>query len=119
MFSNDVIWFTVVVNDHVGTFLVDWIKLFVDMGLMGVVVFDEWGGVGMDVVSYVIVMEEIFVVCVFVGVIMSVNNLLVCDFLVYYGTDVQKEKWFKFLVWGEMLGCFGFSEFGMGLDVAN
>lgn len=118
-FANDAIRPTAAENDHASHYPADRIKLLADMGLMGVAVPEKWGGAGMDAVSYVIAMEEMSAACASVGVTMSVNNSLVCDPLVHYGTDTQKERWLKPLARGEMLGCFGLSEPGTGSDTAN
>src|SRR5207245_4674766 len=64
-----------------------------EMGLMGVAIPQEWGGAGMDTVSYALAMEEIARACASTAVIMSVNNSLVCDPLLRYGTKEQKTEW--------------------------
>jgi len=89
-----------------------------EMGLMGVTVPDEYGGAGMDPVSYVIAMEEISAACASTGVIMSVNNSLVCDPILKFGTEEQKQTWLTPLASGEKLGCFGLSEPEAGSDAA-
>ena len=89
-----------------------------EMGLMGVAVPEQWGGAGMDVLSYAIVIEEISRVCGSTGVILSVNNSLVCDPIMLFGNDEQKERFLKPLASGEKLGCFGLTEPGAGSDAA-
>ncbi|MEM8994968.1 MAG: acyl-CoA dehydrogenase [Acidobacteriota bacterium] len=89
-----------------------------EMGLMGVAVPEEWGGAGMDVLSYCIVVEEISRICGSTGVILSVNNSLVCDPILHFGNDEQKERFLKPLASGELLGCFGLTEPGAGSDAA-
>src|SRR5512134_2284267 len=66
------------------------VKKLAEMGLMGVAVPSEWGGAGMDNVSYALAMEEISAGCAGTGVIMSVSNSLYCDPVMKYGTDQQK-----------------------------
>src|SRR5512141_2063881 len=89
------------------------------LGLAGVSVPVEHGGSGMDVVSYSIVIEEISRVCANTGVILSVNNSLVCDPLEKYGNDDQKKRFLEPLARGEKLGCFALTEPNAGSDAAN
>lgn len=89
-----------------------------ELGFMGIEVDPDYGGSGMDPLSYVIAMEEISAVCASTGVIMSVNNSLVCDPLRKWGTHEQKEKWLEPLASGEKLGCFMLSEPDAGSDAA-
>lgn len=62
------------------------------LGLMGVAVSEQWGGAGADSISYVLAVEEISAACASLGVIMSVNNSLVCDPLERFGTDAQRDS---------------------------
>jgi butyryl-CoA dehydrogenase len=89
------------------------------LGLAGVSVPVEHGGSGMDVVSYAIVIEEISRVCANTGVILSVNNSLVCDPLEKYGNEDQKNRFLQPLARGEKLGCFALTEPNAGSDAAN
>jgi butyryl-CoA dehydrogenase len=91
----------------------------VELGLSGVAVPSEWGGAGMDNVSYALAIEEISRGCASVGVTLSVNNSLYCDPVLKYGTDAQKEKWLKPFASGERLGCFGLTEPQAGSDAAE
>ncbi|MEP7219116.1 MAG: acyl-CoA dehydrogenase family protein, partial [Bacteroidota bacterium] len=68
------------------------VKKLGELGFMGMMVSPDWGGAGLDAMSYVVAMEEISKVDASVGVIMSVNNSLVCWSLETYGTDDQKER---------------------------
>ena len=88
-------------------------------GFLGIAVPDEWGGAGADNVSYALAMEEISAACASSGVIMSVNNSLVCDPILKFGTDEQKEAWLKPLAAGEKLGCFGLTEPSSGSDASD
>ncbi len=90
-----------------------------ELGFMGMMVSPEWGGAGLDTISYVIAMEEISKVDASVGVIMSVNNSLVCHGLQKYGTDAQKEKYLKPLAMGQKLGAFALSEPEAGSDATE
>lgn len=95
------------------------IKKLGELGFMGMMVSPEWGGAGLDTISYVLAMEEISKVDASVGVIMSVNNSLVCWGLEEYGTNEQKEKYLKPLAQGKMLGAFALSEPEAGSDATN
>ncbi len=103
-------------RDRTHEFPVDILKECAELGFMGVVVPEEWGGAGMDYLSYAIMMEEVSRTCASTGVILSVNNSLVCDPLMKFGTDAQKEKYVKPLALGEKLGCFALTEPGAGSD---
>ena len=89
-----------------------------ELGLMGIEVPVELGGSGLDTVAYVLAMEEISAACASTGVIMSVNNSLVCDPLMKWATPEQKEQWLVPLASGEKLGCFMLSEPEAGSDAA-
>jgi butyryl-CoA dehydrogenase len=89
-----------------------------ELGFLGMAVPEQHGGSGLDHVSYVLAMEEISRACASTGVIMSVNNSLVCDPIYRYGSDAQKEQWLKPLASGKLLGCFALSEPEAGSDAA-
>ena len=101
----------------------EWPKALVsrlgELGLLGVAVPSELGGAGMDNVSYAIAMEEVSRACASVGVIMSVNNSLVCDPILKNGSDVQKREFLTPLASGKMLGCFGLTEPSSGSDASH
>ncbi len=105
-------------RDVEGVFPGEVIRQAAEMGLSGVAVPEAHGGAGMDTLSYCLVIEEISRVCASTGVILSVNNSLVCDPLLKYGTDEQKERFLTPLAAGEKLGCFGLTEPGAGSDPA-
>ena len=104
--------------DETGRYPEEIVAAMAGMGLMGVAVPEQDGGAGMDNLSYVLAMEEISRGCASCGVIMSVNNSLVCDPILRYGSDAQKKEWLPPLARGEKLGCFGLSEPGAGSDAA-
>lgn len=89
-----------------------------ELGFMGIAVDDNYGGAGMDTVSYVLAMEEVSRACASTGVIMSVNNSLVCDPISKFGTEAQKREWLTPLAAGKLLGCFALSEPEAGSDAA-
>jgi butyryl-CoA dehydrogenase len=89
-----------------------------ELGFMGVAIPEAYGGAGLDNVAYVLIMEEISRACASCGVIMSVNNSLVCDPLYKFGSEEQKQKWLMPLAAGKLLGCFALSEPEAGSDAA-
>jgi butyryl-CoA dehydrogenase len=89
-----------------------------ELGFLGIAVPDQYGGAGMDHVSYVLAMEEVSRACASTGVIMSVNNSLVCDPIKRFGTEAQKREWLTPLAQGKLLGCFALSEPEAGSDAA-
>jgi butyryl-CoA dehydrogenase len=90
-----------------------------ELGLAGVAIPEEYGGAGMDTLAYTVVIEEISRVCATSGVILSVNNSLVCDPLLKFGSEEQKQEFLKPLAAGEKLGCFALTEPGAGSDPAG
>ena len=90
-----------------------------DLGLLGIMVEDRWGGNNMDTISYAIAMEEIAKVDASAAVIMSVNNSLVCYIFQKYANNEQKEKYLIPLAKGKKLGCFSLSEPQSGSDASN
>ncbi len=89
-----------------------------ELGLTGVAIPEEHGGAGMDTLSYCLVIEEISRVCASSGVILSVNNSLVCDPIAKFGSDEQKKEFLTPLASGAKLGCFALTEPGAGSDAA-
>ncbi|HYR45617.1 MAG TPA: acyl-CoA dehydrogenase family protein [Thermoanaerobaculia bacterium] len=105
--------------DQSGEFPKDLFREAGDLGLAGVCVPVEYGGAAMDTVSYAIVIEEISRACANMGVILSVNNSLVCDPIEKYGNQEQKKRFLVPLARGEKLGCFALTEPNAGSDAAN
>ncbi len=105
--------------DRTGRFPTELVARMGELGLMGVAVPEAYGGSGMDHVSYVLAMEEISAACASTGVIMSVNNSLVCDPILRYGTEEQKQTFLRPLASGQKLGCFGLTEPSSGSDAAH
>jgi butyryl-CoA dehydrogenase len=94
------------------------VRRMAELGLLGIEVPEEYGGAGLDPISYVVAMEEVSTACASTGVIMSVNNSLVCDPLIKFGTADQKREWLTPLARGDKLGCFMLSEPNAGSDAA-
>ncbi len=118
-FARDVVAPVAKHHDETGEFPTAIIKQMAEMGLMGMMVPEQWGGSGLSTVAYAMAIESISKACASTGVIMSVNNSLVCAPIEAWGTDAQKEKILKPLARGEKLGCFALSEPGHGSDPAG
>jgi alkylation response protein AidB-like acyl-CoA dehydrogenase len=95
------------------------VKKLGELGFLGMMVLPEYGGAGLDTISYVLAMIEISKVDASVGVIMSVNNSLVCFGLEKYGTTYIKDKYLVPLAKGEKLGAFALSEPEAGSDATK
>jgi alkylation response protein AidB-like acyl-CoA dehydrogenase len=102
--------------DLEGQFPHELVKKLADLGLMGAFIPPEYGGAGMDLLSYVIAMEEISRAWASLGVIMTVNNSLVCDPIHRFGAESQKQRFLRPLAQGERLGCYALTEPGAGSD---
>jgi alkylation response protein AidB-like acyl-CoA dehydrogenase len=106
-------------RDKDAAFPYDIVKKLGELGFMGMMVPPEFGGAGLDTISYVLAMIEISKVDASVGVIMSVNNSLVCHGLEEYGSDYIKQKYLVPLAKGEKLGAFALSEPEAGSDATK
>jgi len=118
-FAQDEVAPTAVERDKSGEFPLEIVRKMGELGFMGMMVDPEWGGSGLDALSYVIAMEEISKVDASVGVVMSVNNSLVNWGIQTYGTDAQKEKFLKPLAAGTVHGAFCLSEPEAGSDATS
>src|SRR5205085_7201608 len=96
----------------------DLVKKMGQLGFLGVAIDEEYGGAGLDYVSYAIVIEELSRVDASLGVIASVNNSLVCYGLEEFGSEEQKRELLLPLASGKALGAFSLSEPGAGSDAA-
>jgi butyryl-CoA dehydrogenase len=104
--------------DREHRFPAELVSRMAELGFLGISVPEQYGGAGLDYLTYVLVMEEISRACASTGVIMSVNNSLVCDPIAKFGTETQKQEWLTLLARGEFLGCFCLSEPDAGSDAA-
>ncbi len=89
-----------------------------ELGALGMVVPEEWGGAGMDYMSLVLTLEEIAAGDGATSTIVSVQNSLPCGILNRFGSEAQKEAWLKPLARGEKLGCFCLTEPHVGSDAS-
>lgn len=108
-----------VLRDKTAEFPYEIVKKMGELGFMGMMVSPDYGGAGLDTISYVLAMIEISKVDASLGVIMSVNNSLVCFGLEKYGTDFIKQKYLMPLAKGEKLGAFALSEPEAGSDATR
>ncbi|OGC39009.1 acyl-CoA dehydrogenase, partial [candidate division WOR-3 bacterium RBG_13_43_14] len=105
--------------DKTGEFPMVNIKKMAKLGLLGVIVPEEYGGSGFDFQSLSIVIEEISRVCASTGVITAVNNSLVTYPILTFANEEQKKKYLPLLCSGEKIGAFGLTEPNAGSDVAS
>lgn len=89
-----------------------------EMGLLGIPFPEEYGGAGMDTLSYIQCVEELSKCCATTGVIVSAHTSLCATPIYTFGTDAQKEKYLKPLASGEKLGAFGLTEPSAGTDAS-
>jgi alkylation response protein AidB-like acyl-CoA dehydrogenase len=109
----------VIERDREQRFPAEQIKELGELGFMGMMTSPEYGGSGMDTISYAIAMEEISKVDASTSVVVSVNNSLVCYGLEQYGTEEQKKKYLEPLAKGEKIGAFCLSEPEAGSDATS
>jgi alkylation response protein AidB-like acyl-CoA dehydrogenase len=109
----------VIERDSEARFPTEQIQKMGSLGFMGMMVDPNYGGGGMDTISYVIAMEELSKIDASASVSMSVNNSLVCWGLEKYGTEEQKQTYLTKLATGEVLGAFCLSEPEAGSDATS
>ncbi|WP_461534219.1 acyl-CoA dehydrogenase [Sinomicrobium sp.] len=109
----------VVERDEKQLFPTEQIRAMGSLGFLGMMVSPDYGGSGLDTVSYALAMEEISKVDASASVVMSVNNSLVCWGLENFGTEEQKRKYLTRLATGEIIGAFCLSEPEAGSDATS
>ncbi len=109
----------VIERDEHQKFPTEQIKMLAELGFLGMMVSTEYGGSGLDTISYVLAIEEIAKVDASAAVILSVNNSLVCYGIEKYGNEEQKQKYLVPLATGEKLGAFCLSEPEAGSDATS
>ncbi len=118
-FANDVLKPGVIERDENQSFPQELIHQMGELGFLGMMVSPEYGGSGMDTISYVLLMEEISKVDASASVMISVNNSLVCYGLESFGTEEQKQKYLIPLAQGKQIGAFCLSEPEAGSDATS
>ena len=106
-------------TDETREFPWDNIRRLGEMGFMGMCVSPDYGGAGLDFLSYILAVEEICTACATTGVIMSVQNSLVCGPIEAFGTEAQKRRYLPDLASGKKIGCYCLTEPQAGSDAAN
>ena len=109
----------VIERDEHQRFPAEQIKKLGELGFLGMMVSPQYGGSGLDAVSYVLVMEELSKIDASASVVVSVNNSLVCYGLEKYGNEEQKQKYLVPLAKGEQIGAFCLSEPEAGSDATS
>ena len=102
--------------DRTKVFPAENLKKLGELGLMGMMVPPEYGGSGADSVSYVLALSEVAYACASTAVVMSVHNSIVCESILHFGTEEQKQKYLKPLAAGDMIGAFALTEPNAGSD---
>ncbi len=90
-----------------------------DLGFMGVCVPEQYGGSGMSMMAYCLIIEELAAACASTSVIVSAHNSLCISPILEFGTEEQKKNYLTRLATGKSVGCFALSEPGTGSDAAN
>ncbi len=109
----------VIERDEHQRFPAEQVKMLGELGFLGMMVAPQYGGSGLDAISYVLVMEELSKVDASASVVVSVNNSLVCYGLEKYGNEEQKQKYLMPLARGEQIGAFCLSEPEAGSDATS
>lgn len=105
--------------DRTATFDSQLVDKLAKLGFLGMLIPEEYDGMGMDTVSYLLALEEIAAADASAAVLMSVHNSLPTQMLLRWGSDEQKERFLKPMARGELLGAFALSEPDAGSDAAS
>jgi len=105
-------------RDRQSSFPAEAVRQLAELGAWGMVVPEQWGGVGLDYLSLAVALEEIAAGDGATSTILSVQNSLVCGILSKYADDAQKQRWLTGAASGTMLGCFCLTEPHVGSDAA-
>jgi butyryl-CoA dehydrogenase len=106
-------------NDRNEHFDLELVAKIAEQGYLGAIVPQEYGGAGLDYVTYGLIVEEVGRGCSAMRTVVSVNTSLVCSAILRWGTEEQKQHYLPKLCRGEWLGCFGLTEPDTGSDAAN
>src|SRR5437667_12611681 len=106
-------------NDREEKFPAEEIRRLGELGCCGMLIPEEWGGAGMDTISYVLMLEEVARVDASTAVALSVTNSLAGMPLFLYGSEAQKRRYLRRLASGELLGAFCLTEPQAGSDAAG
>jgi acyl-CoA dehydrogenase len=106
-------------HDQTAEFTAEQVRRLGELGFMGMQIPEEYGGSGLDTISYVLAMEEVSRGCAATSVSMTVQNSLVNWPLTTFGNEEQKQRWLPRLATGEILGCYALTEPVAGSDPAS
>jgi alkylation response protein AidB-like acyl-CoA dehydrogenase len=106
-------------NDRNHHFDLELIAKMAEQGYLGAIVPRDYGGAGLDYLTYALIVEEVGRGCSAMRTVISVQTSLVCSSIVRWGTEEQKQRYLPKLCSGEWLGCFGLTEPDTGSDAAN
>ena len=95
------------------------VKKLGDLGFLGMLIPEQYDGLGLDALTYLMALEEISTHDASVGVMMSVHNSLPTQMILHYGSEAQKQRWLPPMARGEILGAFALSEPGSGSDASS
>jgi len=115
-FSRKVVAATASERDKTKEFPAENFRQMGELGLMGMMIPQKYGGESADAISYVLALSEIAYSCASTSVVMSVQNSIVCETLYKFGTEEQKQEFLVPLASGEMIGAFGLTEPEAGSD---
>jgi alkylation response protein AidB-like acyl-CoA dehydrogenase len=115
-FSRKVVAATAAERDRTKEFPADNFRQMGELGLMGMMIPEAYGGEDADTISYVLALSEIAYSCASTSVVMSVQNSIVCESLYKYGTKEQKQEFLKPLASGDVIGAFALTEPDAGSD---
>ena len=105
--------------DEEQTFPIDLFRKIGEMGFMGILVPEEYGGSGLSYHEYVIILDEISKVCGAIGLSVAAHNSLCTGHILQFGSDAQKKKWLPKLATGEWIGAWGLTEHNTGSDAGG
>jgi alkylation response protein AidB-like acyl-CoA dehydrogenase len=115
-FAREVLLATAMERDRTKEFPAENLRKMGELGLMGMMVPPEYNGAGVDMVSYVVALEEVAYACASTAVVMSVHNSIACETINRFGTDEHKQTYLKPLAAGEVIGAFAMTEPHAGSD---
>lgn len=118
-FASEVIGPRAAEIDETDVFPRDIISQMGKLGVMGLPIPEEWGGVGADFPSYIAAIEEISYASASVGVILAVHTSVGTFPILYFGSEAQKKRYLPKLASGEWIGAFALTEPGAGTDAAS
>ncbi len=115
-FARKVLAVTAAERDRTKAFPAENLKKMGELGLLGMMVPIEYGGEGADTLSYVAALAEVAYACAATAVVMSVHNSIVCESLLHFGSEDQKQRYLKPLAAGRFIGAFALTEPHAGSD---